>query len=826
MSIKRPAILFLISVILGIITAYNDIVVLDKVLLISITIFFMASLIKTKPNKKILFLMLCFFIFGFMRLKFAEDHFNRIDFNIEAMNNKQQTITAKVVSIGKSTNSNYYILENTKIYDREFYKSRCYFTDKINPNAKIGNIVKITGTIRKNEAPMNFGEFNSLIYYRSMHEGSTIFAKNIEITNSNYDFVKQKIYEAKLIVKDQIYKIFNKKNAGLFTAMVTGDKSGLDLAQKKLFQDNGIAHILAISGLHLSILGLAFFELLRKKFSVKTSGIVVSIFILLYGIFIDASVTTLRAIIMLYIKFLSYGLGRTYDSKNSLFIVGLAFIIYSPYLIFNAGFQFSYIAIFALNTSFWYHNRLFGKIRFLINSKTGLWKVRDNKTLFRAPAVIILTLFLYPITIYHYFNYPLYTIFLNLLVIPLMTLVLIIGLLGLILSFFNVLIGRFFVGIVHYIFILYEKVCTFIETLPMHKIKTGKANFTIIIILFITIYIFHYLMDKKYKKELELNKIFKKKKKIEDETFEKIKTIKNNIKKYNFGLIINAIFVIIITIVLSINIKSKMMATSLYIGQGDSMIVQNENYVMAIDGGSSSNLSAGQYILTPHLKARAIDNIDVAFISHADSDHVNAIIYLLNEEVDINIKKMYLPIFAKDNKKYDELKNSAINRNVEIEYLKAGDVLLLNGNKIECFVINPIEKDSMQKDDINEQSLSFRLKFYEYKNRTMLFTGDMGSESEEKIIKNSSLKKQLESDVLKVGHHGSRYSTSTNFLKEVKPQYAIISYGNNNTYGHPHSDVIYRLEENNVIYYKTGEGGEIDIDFSKENIYFKMFNKK
>jgi competence protein ComEC len=304
-------------------------------------------------------------------------------------------------------------------------KCRCYFADELITDVKIGNYVRITGGTSIIDEPSNEGEFNQKNYYRS--DGITFisFANNIEVTNANYDKLRQKIYEIKILIKAQINKIFNEKDAGLFSAMVTGDKSSIDIEQKRKFADNGIAHILAISGLHLSILGLALFELLRKRLSVNVSAGFVSIFILLYGIFIDAGPASLRAITMLFIRFLSLSIGRTYDSKNTLFIIAFIFLMIRPYLLFNAGFQFSYVAIYALNSEL-----TVARIRKKITSIGIEGSSEGNKIVgikvesLKIPAVIILTLFLFPITIFHYFTYPLYSILVNLIVIPLMAFVL------------------------------------------------------------------------------------------------------------------------------------------------------------------------------------------------------------------------------------------------------------------------------------------------------------------------------------------------------------------------------------------------------------------
>ena len=332
MRIKRPAVLFLGSTILGILIANSSISILFKLMILAIAIFLYSKLfLEDKLYIRTLIIIVLFGVFGFARFKYVENTFDKLVANVETLDRGKKVITGKVETIGKSTNSNYFVLSNC--YSEGLYigKCRCYFSDELISDVKIGNLVKILGGLNTIDEPLNEGEFNQSYYYRSDGITFTAFANSIEVSNAKYNVLNQKIYEIKNELKAQISKIFNEKDAGLFSAMITGDKTTIDKIQKKRFSDNGIAHILAISGLHLSILGLGLFYLLRKKLSINTAALLTSIFILLYGIFIDAGPSSMRAITMLFIRFLSLSIGRTYDSKNTLYIIAFVFIILKPY---------------------------------------------------------------------------------------------------------------------------------------------------------------------------------------------------------------------------------------------------------------------------------------------------------------------------------------------------------------------------------------------------------------------------------------------------------------------------------------------------------------
>lgn len=802
MNIKRPIVLFLVSLICGMITIYYGIKPLDKIIILSVAFFmFLKLYIKNILNIKIISIVFLFFVLGIFRFAVEDNYFNKIDNYIVGLNNKQQTIYGRIENIGDNGKNNYFVLSNTKVNGYNIDKTKCYFPKEIEDEFKIGYLVKVKGKIYTHDKPMNFGEFNSNNYYRSIKETANIFTREIYIEGAKVNILKNSIFNIRQKIKLQIYKLFNTKFAGLFNAMITGDKSGLDIQQKRLFQDSGIAHILAISGLHLSIIGLALYELLRKKFSVNTSALVVSIFILLYAIFIDASFTTMRAIIMLYIKFLSLSIGRTYDFENTLFIVLFCFIIYSPYLIFNAGFQFSYVAVFALNYEYCIELENIRKIRKKYYEIFKIEKETKNINKLSISPLIILTIFLFPITVYNYFDYPLYSILINIIVVPLMTIVLYFGLIGVVFSFMSIYVGRFLVGIVHYIFILYEAICRFFEKMPFNELYIGKPKLIYIIIFYILLFSINYILKPKYFYNKNKNEIIKK------------------LPNYRFPFVL-FLLVIINMIVMGIHITFGLKFTSLYIGQGDSIIIKNKNQLYTIDGGSTSNTSAGKYILEPHLKARAKHNIDIAFITHADSDHTNCIEYLLENVEDINIKKIALPIMAENNNKYDNLKMLAKNREVDIVYLKAGDVLKFDD--IQIYILNPIEGNSLSENDINEQSLCFKLV---YDDKSIMFTGDIGEQIEYQLLNNKNIKKILNSDILKVAHHGSRKSSVLKFLQEVSPEYSIISAGINNSYNHPHKETISQLEQIGTNIIKTNDMGEIDITINNGEISIETFKK-
>ena len=795
MNIKRPAILFLGAFIYGIIIANSQIPTYFKIILGLVAIFLYLKLIfEGKLSIRVLLFVVLIFGAGFLRFKNIESRFDIYESRVSELGKGNKDITGKLISIGRSTNSNYYILDNCSSKGMHLGAARVYFDDELVTDAKIGNLLKVSaGTITIDE-PSNEGEFNQKNYYRSNNISFIAFAKKIEVVNGNYDVLKQKIYEIKLFIKSQIAKIFEERDAGLFMAMLTGDRSRIDKAQKKTFTENGIAHIIAISGLHLSILGLALFEVLRRFLSINTSAGITSIFICLYGVFIDASAASLRAITMLYIRFLSLAFGRTYDSKNALYIICFVFLFMQPYLLFNAGFQFSYLAIFALNHEVY------------INKREPI----------KVHPIIVLNLFLFPITIYHYFTYPLYSIFLNLIVIPLMPFVLGFGLLGLGISLAYIPLGIIVVKIIHYIFMFYDKLCLLIDKLPYNILWLGRPTLYEVLYYYIALFLIIYAIDNLY--------VVPRISKIVYRNLDRFRELRRKIFTYRFYNVIRlsicTILLIMSVLIIAIRVKNDCRLTFISIGQGDGVLVEAKDTILSIDGGSSSNTSNGEYVLVPHMKSRAIDHIDYAFVTHADSDHTNGIMYLLDNEFEVNVYNLVLPVNAKTDTKFDKLKSLAHERNVKVTYMTEMDKLNI-ANKINITTLSPDLKSlNNKKMDQNELSLTFRM---DYNKHSCLFTGDIGNNTMYRMVKDQYDVENLKSEVLKVPHHGSKNSNVKKFFELVNPSYAVVSYGKNNNYGHPNDATMKSIMDTGAYILKTGEKGQIDIYFDKDDVYYKTY---
>ncbi|MBQ9437214.1 MAG: MBL fold metallo-hydrolase [Lachnospiraceae bacterium] len=255
--------------------------------------------------------------------------------------------------------------------------------------------------------------------------------------------------------------------------------------------------------------------------------------------------------------------------------------------------------------------------------------------------------------------------------------------------------------------------------------------------------------------------------------------------------------------------------TFLSVGQGDGILVQEGNFTMLVDGGSSSNNALSSQTLLPFIKCQGIQKLNLVLITHWDADHYNGIMELLESEEgkQVRVGKILLPDTGGElhNEGYEKIMEVARGRNIPIRYLKTGD--LISSETIKLTVLNP--NQGYVSDNINDYSIVTRL---EYGAFSCLLTGDVTGEAEEMLADKVS-----DVMVLKVAHHGSNYSTPVEFLNSACPKYAVISVGKKNRYGHPGEELLERLEASGARIYRTDQAGAVMVWTDGEKMTLKTF---
>ncbi len=224
------------------------------------------------------------------------------------------------------------------------------------------------------------------------------------------------------------------------------------------------------------------------------------------------------------------------------------------------------------------------------------------------------------------------------------------------------------------------------------------------------------------------------------------------------------------------------------VGQADSILLENKGHYMLIDAGNNEDGPK----LVNYFNEQDIKEFDYVVGTHAHEDHIGGMDDIIKN---FKINNFYMPDAITTTKTFEDVLDALEETNVIFQTPKVNQTFNLQDTTITTLSVTADEKN------LNDTSIVLKVK---HGTNTFLFMGDASTKIEKNL-----LNKDIKSDVLKVGHHGSRYSTSLEFLKKVSPEYAVISVGENNTYKHPHEEILKRLEEQNIQIYRTDKQGTI-----------------
>ncbi len=642
---------------------------------------------------------------------------------------------------------------------------------------EIGSTIKVEGKLGYFERPSNPGQFDAESYYHILKISFRLNQAEIQEKTDTYNKAGEKLYEIRKYFSDVLENALSDEDASVMKTMLLGEKRAVHKEIKALYQRNGIAHILAISGLHISLLGMALFRALRKTgLPVKFTSCVSVVVILLYGFMTGFSISSLRAVIMFMIHMAALLRGRTYDRITAAFLAALLMLIYQPLYLFSSSFLFSFGCIFAIG--------------FLVPALTEKVKHTDKqpaalRVFFLSGAAI--TMAGIPLQLCFFYQLPLYGMILNLMIIPLMSLLIPGGML--LLLFYKIpviktLTASFITGILA----VYEKSCLIAEKLPFHTILPGKPEK-----IQIGIYLLVLLAVIVCQKKLSLWKKW--------------------------------VLVICGASIMFLPGKKELTVTFLDVGQGECIYVESrrgEHFL--IDGGSSSVSSVGEYRIIPFLKYQGASQLEAVFVTHPDEDHCNGIRELLEKgkAEGIRVKNLVLPdipISAR-NESYLALEQAAKEEKIPVSYISRGQRIVKGDLAFTC--LHPVSGDFYR--EANEYSIVLKL---DYGNFSAMLTGDVeGSGEKQMMIFLKEIRDSGRLTVLKVSHHGSRYSTPDEFLEDQRPVYSVISCGKDNSYGHPHAELTERLEDCGTDIWITCEEGAVTFRTDGKVVRVESFLQK
>lgn len=543
--------------------------------------------------------------------------------------------------------------------------------------------------------------------------------------------------------------------------------------------------MLAVSGSHITYIISAFSIFMGKK-NKRTTQIITIFFLIFFMALTQFTASVVRASIMGILILTSGLVHRKSDTINNLGISSLIILICNPYTIIDAGFWLSFAGTMGIILLEEPINSYFQKFK-ICKIKPISWIINSFTITFAANIIII------PIMAYMFSTFSMTFWISNILAAPVMEFVTIYGFLIYFISIFLLPLAKFLGIILNFSLNSLIKIAEITSLIPGSSIYIKTPYLLECIIYYLILFlIFNW---KRIKEKLENNKILEK--------------IKKNSYKY--------ISIILISIILTNTISNKIFQEiKIYfvdVGQGDSTLIQTiEGKNILIDGGGSEfgSFDVGESILLPYLLDRRITTIDYLMISHFDSDHIGGVFAILENLEVKNIIISKQGETSENLKKFYEITN---NKGIRTIIVKKGDIVEID--KYSHFEILFPEDNLIEDNILNNNSIVARFNSLDF---SILFTGDIEEIAEKRLCELYSGTDKLEAFVLKVAHHGSKTSSTEEFLELVKPKIALIGVGKNNNFGHPNIDVIERLENMGSKIYRTDNCGEIIIRINRKKL--------
>lgn len=671
-----------------------------------------------------------------------------------------------------------------------------------------GRRARVTGTAELADGRRNPGGFD----YRLSLRTKDIFAvmktdaAKVNVSGEVADPFLHFLSGVKQRFSDRIRSAFsgNEKTGALIEGMLFGDKSLMDDEVYEGFQKNGVAHLLAVSGIHVNVLYLYIRKLMKGRRDPAASAVVL-LFLLLYTALSGFSASSVRASLMIAFSIGAVLLRRSYDMCTAAAASALLLLAGQPYRVFDTGFQLSFLAVAALAVVLPWAQQ---KAERTADRLKKQW-VRGLAELL-CPLLVI-QLVMAPITAYNFQNASWSSFLLNPILIPLAGIIVPLGIAMLPISFLPGAAGAFLFTLgANCIGIPAGIMIACIQFFDGH----GWGSFAVTsppmgTVLLFYAGLFFFCSESRY---ILLRK-----------------------GRRQSAALAGALIVTVCSLVPFLIgaaalplpwSRTEYPMVFVDVGQGDCLHIRTPGGKnVLIDGGGKMNYNVGKKILAPYLLKNGVDRIDLALVTHLHADHYRGIeelaaifpverigMYEGNRvrEEEIKTEWEHFKIPAGNNGKWGK-------KAPEIQYVAEGDRIQLEKD-VWIEVLAPVRRTDEEyrrilADETDENASSLVLAV-QYKGLRVLMTGDMGFPGEEELLEryspgDSPASSPLSSHILKTGHHGSKYSTSEEFLCAVNPKTAVIQVGKNNNFGHPSGRVIELFQNYGIIAYRTDRTGAV-----------------
>lgn len=698
----------------------------------------------------------------------------------------------------------------------------------------IGSVVCVEGVPDAFSSARNPGEFDAARYYWT--QGVTFCLKNARLLSASKSHTpfRAALFWVRQYAGALLANYLPEREAGVLSAMLLGDKTSLDDGLRSLYGQSGIAHILAISGLHISLLGALLYRALKRiGMPLRFSMALCCAFLASYGMMTGMGTSTLRASVMFMIGINAERVRRTNDMKTALAVSMAVQLLINPRLIVTAAFQLSFGAVAGIA---WLAPALIKLCTYCLSWKRNRIP-KPVRAFLSCLAVSFTTL---PILLVHQYEYAVHGVFFNLLVLPSVSVLLPAGFLlvfsamaadgcamgGQLLSAAGASAGetvggmllaaaegllQFTGGIANaaayaaafccrMILFLYERGSRLVSAIPGNLLRGRPQNIRIAVYAAMLIGLIGW--TKLCGRKIEARR-------------------KANGSRAQLRGFLGLGWLVLALLLLLVPVKRGLTITMLDVGQGDGICMeQSPGHAILVDCGSSDQRGLFENRLMPFLKYRGIYELDAVFLSHLDTDHVSAVYDLLEAMGTEHIKVRQIVVgqeIPRDDA-YEKLLAAAEEARVPLYFMRAGEVYAWGDCRLTC--LGPSD-EAGRAGDRNACSLILRLDYGDFQ---ALFMGDADAQASLAAVRVMDADMPQDTiELLKAAHHGSRYSTSEEFLKLVSPRIALISAGVDNSYGHPHEETLLRLYEQGCDSYQTPESGAITIRVDGKGMRVKTF---
>ena len=574
-------------------------------------------------------------------------------------------------------------------------------------------------------------------------------------------------------------------------ALVLGDKTHLSDERYELYMDSGIGHILTLSGLHLSLFGVGLFGILRKRLTLPQwpAAVLMAGAICSYVELIGGGISASRAAIALIISLLGGCLGKTYDSLSAAALGMILILVEYPLQIVRPSFWLSFGAVFAMGG---------------VLPELSRWLKPERKSAKALLAALTIQLAMMPVTALNQYTIQTYSVLLNMIVVPMMGAILG-GSIGVLLM--GMVMPKLAMGLAAAVNLAFEGLdflCRFSLSLPGSRLAVGCPSAGRLVAYGVLLGGFIFLVCRRNRLDWEAmetaeyveEKPVSQKKLFSQRHLLNGKAISG---RWRRPLLLAAVSLILV-LELWADVGGRWLKiTFLDVGQGDCICIEAPNgTVIMVDSGSSSDRSLCEYRVKPYLEWAGIDKVDYLVLTHLDEDHISGALDLL--ESGFPVGTVLISAATTDEDEMDDICGISVDNGAEVVEITQKSKIICGKVEIEC--IYPASNSIPTSE--NEASVVLKLTYGSF---SCLLTGDLEGSGERSV--EEYLRNQPDITVLKVAHHGSKYSTSASFLDVTRPTAAVISCGENNSYGHPHGELLDRLEAIDCDIYITARCGAV-----------------